>query len=290
MESFTVPGLSLLIARMLPEPHAGLLTGLLFGTKAQLPRALYDALVATGTIHIIALSGMNISILSRMVTLSVSRVTGVRWATAVSFVAIGWFTWFVGAGPSIVRAAVMGSIASGALLLGKSYVPIVSWAIAAGGMMSIHPAWATDISFQLSAAATLGIILYGPQGDESLATRHAQDCRDEKGPVEVHETHAGAWFWQTLRDDLHTTLAAQVFTVPIILWYFHRISLIAPVANVLIGWTIAPLTVLGWVTVAAGWIWRDAGQIVAWISWVFLEYLIRTVQIVSTIPGISWGW
>ena len=93
-----------------------------------------------------------------------------------------------------------------------------------------------------------------------------------------------------LEDDLRITLAAQVFTIPLIFWYFHRLSLISPVTNILIGWTIAPVTVLGFASVMAGWIWLPLGFVCAWPAWVLLEYLIRVVMLTGMIPAASVGW
>ena len=94
---------------------------------------------------------------------------------------------------------------------------------------------------------------------------------------------------KAVKDNLHLTLAAQTFTIPLILWYFHRISLISPVANVLIGWIVSPLTVAGLLTSILGWIFLPLGQVVAWGAWVGLEYLIIVVTLLAKIPGASIG-
>jgi competence protein ComEC len=262
----TVSDLVLVINRLLPEPHAGLLAGLLFGTKATLPDDFYDALVTSGTIHIIALSGMNIAILSHMVASSLTWSIGKRWATAVTLVVILLFVWFVGFSPSIVRAAIMGSLSLIAILLGRMYLSLLSWVVTVGVMLIINPSWIGDISFQLSTMATLGILMFGKS------------------------TYKGSWLVSTVKENLHLTLAAQVFTIPLILFHFQRISLIAPVSNLLIGWVIAPLTALGWMTIFVGNFVLLGGMILAWIDWVLLEYIIRTVYIASLVPGASIGW
>lgn len=106
-------------------------------------------------------------------------------------------------------------------------------------------------------------------------------------------TSIQSWIPQALtsgiKDDLRLTLAAQSLTVPLILFHFHRISLISPFANLAIGWVIGPLTGLGWVTVVAGWAWLPLGQAFALIDWLFLEYLVRTVQFMSRVPLASVG-
>lgn len=257
MISFSVAGLSLILGRVLPEPHAGLLAGLLFGTKASISKELYDALVVSGTLHIIALSGMNITIITDIVATSLLPIVGKRIAAVLTLLLIVWFVWFVGASSSIIRAAIMGSVSLLAILFGRQYWAILSWALAVGIMLLIHFSWLFEISFQLSALATLGIILFG---------------RKEKNRIQ---------------ENLRLTLAAQVFTIPLIMMYFHRISLIAPLSNLAIGWLIAPLTILGWATSVAGWIWLPLGQVIAWFDWVLLEYMIRAIHLSSIIPFAS---
>lgn len=161
MTPFTLTELTSVIRQILPEPHAGLLAGLMFGTKSALPRELYDALIVSGTIHIAALSGQNLSILGRLVSDQLVWLMGKRIASVLMLVLFVWFVLFVGPSPSIVRAAIMGSLSVLAVLLGRQYLALLSWGVAVGGMLIFNFSWLTDISFQLSALATLGIILFG---------------------------------------------------------------------------------------------------------------------------------
>ena len=263
MAPFTVSGLTGIINQLLPEPHAGLLSGLLFGVKANLPRDFYDALVTTGTLHIIALSGMNISIMEDLVATMLRSLIGTRIAGLITMILIVWFVWFVGPSPSIVRAAIMGSISLLAVLFGRQYWAILSWVLAIATMLLINWSWIGNLSFQLSALATLGIILFGPKKDTGK---------------------------NGLMTDLRLTLAAQTFTVPLIFFQFRRISLVSAFANLAIGWLIAPLTMLGWATVLVGWLLLYAGQVLAWFDWVLLEYLVRIIYLMSKVPFASIGW
>lgn len=259
MTPFTVQGLTSVINQVLPEPHSSLLAGLLFGTKTNLPRDLYEALITTGTIHIAALSGQNLSILSTMISDRLVWVIGKRGASVVMLLIIIWFVSFVGPSPSIVRAAIMTSLTMIATIFGRQYWALLSWTLAVGTMLVLNLSWISDISFQLSALATLGIILF---------------YKKENNVV---------------KDELRLTLSAQTFTVPLILFHFHRISLIAPIANLAIGWSIPWITGLGWGLSVLGWIWLPLGQVVSWVNWVFLEFLVRTVRMMSHVPYASVG-
>lgn len=255
----TVQTLTSVVNQVLPEPHAGLLAGLLFGTKANLSKELYDGLVKSGTLHIVALSGMNISIVAALIGKVLMRLVSKRIASLLTILGITLFVWFVGPSASVVRAAIMGSISLLAIVTGRQYWSLFSWFLAVSAMILINFQWLFDISFQLSALATLGIILFGKAEKNFLMT------------------------------DLRLTLAAQTFTIPLILFYFHRISLISPVSNMLIGWLIAPLTMFGWATVFLGALWLPLGQIIAWIDWTLLQYLLFVVNFTSKIPFASFG-
>lgn len=276
MPSFSVSGLSLVVQQMLPEPHAGLLIGLLFGTKTTLTPDFYSALVTTGVLHIIALSGMNITIIMDGIATSFQWWVGKRWASVISIVTVAWFVWFVGPSSTIVRAAIMGSLSLIAVLFGRQYWALFGWALAVVIMLLVHVAWVFEVSFQLSTLATLGIILFGKSHVPSGSTPRA-------GSFVQHVT-------ALMYENVHLTLSAQVFTIPLILFHFHRVSLIAPLTNLAIAWVVPPLTMMGWCTAIMGWIFLPIGHVFAWIDWVLLEYMIRVVQVASMVPLASIWW
>lgn len=258
-----------IITRVLPEPHAGLLAGIVFGTKTSISTDLYDALIITGTLHIAALSGMNITILTKLF-FSTFLLILPRWISSILTIGvIVVFVLFVGPSPSVVRAAIMGSITLVAPLTGRISTALITWGITIASMLLVDLTLIGNISFQLSALASLGMILFS-QNSPSYVT----------GGKKIV-----AW----VKEELTITLSAQVFTIPLILFTFGRISLISPVTNILIGWTIPIITTLGLCVSIFGWIWLPLGQLLAWITWVFLEWLIQAVIITSRIPFASIG-
>ncbi len=253
-----------IINRVLPEPHAGLLEGILFGIKTSISTDLYDALIVTGTLHIAALSGMNITILTQLFFSAFNFLLPRRISSILTMGVIVGFVFFVGPSASIIRAAIMGCITILAGLFGRMSFALLTWAITVIIMLCVHFQWIGEVSFQLSVLASLGMILFG---------RSKQDKS----------------FTTLVKNELTTTLSAQVFTIPLILFTFGRISLISPVTNILIGWTIPIITVLGLFVSLFGWIWLPIGQLLAWVTWVFLEWLIQAVIITSRIPFASIG-
>lgn len=257
----TVPSLTSVINQLLPEPHVGLLAGLLFGSKTSLGKDLYQALIITGTLHIAALSGMNISLVTNAMAKIFLNFVSNRIASLLTILVIIWFVNFVGLSPSVVRAAIMGCLSLIAVIFGRQNWAIYSWLLAVSTMLVINMRWLFDLSFQLSALASLGIILFGG----------------------VKKTNF-------VYDSLRLTLAAQVFTIPLIFLHFQRISLISPLTNLLIGWVVLPATVLGWLAAFAGSFWLPLGFVPAWLAWGLLEYLIRVVEWTSKIPLAAIGF
>ena len=274
-----------ILSRSMPEPQAGLMAGMLFGVKASVDRALLLDLQTTGTIHLIALSGMNISILisctQRVLLFMVKRPI----ANLVSALTIIGFIWVVGFSPSVVRAAIMGCISLLAVNLGKRNIPIISLILAVSCMLLLNPLWAGDISFQLSVASTLGIILFGPKGESTQLEQRAPIANEQSESVQQEAqgkqilARVAHLLWRSIQCDLQVSLAAQLCTIPIILLYFHRVSLIAPIVNILVGWLVWPIMVSGIVLVVIGSVWAPLGYVAGWIAWLFVTVLIEIVQL-----------
>lgn len=253
-----------IIAQVLPEPQAGLLSGILFGVRASIPPDLYQALITTGTIHIVALSGQNISILVRIIS-EATLFGGRRFSLIMTFLTILAFLSIVGLEPTIIRAAIMGTLTLLAVYFGRRDWSLLSLILAASIMLIVNPEWIDDLSFQLSFMATLGIILLASKIEPKAAGLINEIIRETK-------------------INLKTTLAAQIFTLPLIFIYFKRISLIAPLTNILIGWTISPIMILGLVTVFLSLIIFPLAVLCAWSAWALLTYLIFIVKVTALIP------
>jgi competence protein ComEC len=281
----SVSDLSLLIGQILPEPHAGLLSGILFGTKATIAPALKDALITTGTIHVTALSGANITILVSLVGTLLLLVFSRQITAVLTCGIIIGFVWFVGPSASVVRAAIMGVLALSSTVFGRQYAALLSLCIAIVAMLVIHPSWITDLSFQLSVLSTLGVVLFCKKPLLDYATWKKQQA--EKPPMYVKSVKI---LYRLIEDDLRMTLSAQVFTIPLILFAFGRLSLVAPFANVLIGFLIPPLTALGLIAVALGRVWLPLGQMAGWFLWVMLSYILFVIEFCARLPFASVSW
>ncbi len=272
------------INQLLPEPHAGLMAGILFGTKANLSYEFKQALITTGTIHITALSGMNITIIANLTVTTLLSVFSRKIASLLTILIIIGFILFVGPSASVVRAGIMGCLALLAVVTGRKRKTIYLLIVTVILMIAFRPSYIGELSFQLSVLATLGLVLFASshvpvQFDEQLAPQ----------PLDTPKAQ-GSVFFTFIKEDFRTTLAAQIFTVPLLAVQLHQLSLIAPIANVAIGFLIAPLTILGFFLVAVGFILPVLAIPLSWFVWLMLSYLIVVIEHLSQIPFASLRW
>jgi len=206
------------LLRELPEPQASLAVGILLGLQSSIPADVSADFSATGTSHILVISGWNISIIAAALY---SLAEGLRLSKRKAFWAILaciWiYTFFVGGTPTVIRAAVMGTI----VVVGQRLErPAHAWTTlfaACWAMTLWDPQTLWDLGFQLSALATASLFAYG-KGVEALLLRT---------PLRV------GWLdWA--REALTATLAAQILALPLILYQFGNLSIIAPLANVVL--------------------------------------------------------
>ncbi|MBI2029583.1 ComEC/Rec2 family competence protein [Candidatus Gottesmanbacteria bacterium] len=261
-----------LINFYLPEPEASLLTGMLFGVTENFSPEFKEALITTGTIHVVALSGTNISLITNLIA-KFTFFAGRRLSVIISIISVISYVIFVGPSPTIVRAGIMGGISLLGLYFGRQVFALWSLVFTAIVMVLFDFSILTNVSFQLSFFSTLGILVFAP----SPVTRVIKKDIDFITSILID---IKSIFWENLR----TTLAAQIGTLPIILFTFKRVSTIAPLTNVLVGWTVPLATISGMIAVLLGSIFPDLGWVVSWISYAFLYLFVTIVDLTSRIP------
>jgi competence protein ComEC len=265
------------IASILPEPQAALLTGILLGIETGIPEDLMDDFAATGTTHIIAISGFNITIISGIFYALAQRAFGKNRAFWVATAGVAVYTIFVGASAAVVRAAAMGILYLVATRLGRATYAPASLAAAAFFMTLLNPFTLWDVGFLLSFAATIGLVLY----TEPLERRF------ERTLMRFASAERAKKIVGLVSEALLVTTAAQITTTPIILHIFGRFSLITLATNFLILPVQSYLMLSGMVALLLGLLFRPLGQVVGWISWVFLTYTIEMVRLTARVPFAS---
>jgi competence protein ComEC len=266
-----------LLDRVLPEPAAALANGMLLGIESGIPEDVDEAFKATGTTHVIVISGSNIALLSGVLMAGLSQVFGKRRAAFPAIAGITLYVLLVGADPAALRAGIMGGLFILAIYLGRRSTAYVSLCASALFMTLFNPLTLWDIGFQLSFMATLGLILFTPtierQFERLLARRLAKDSTRRVMSV--------------LNDALIVTLAAQVTTLPVIVYYFGRVSLISLVTNFLILPAQPPIMTSGMATLVAGLAWEPLARGLALIPWLFLTYTTAVVRLTAAVPFAS---
>jgi len=263
------------IYQLFPQPEAALLSGILLGNDDDLPLDLQTAFQDSGTAHIIAISGFNMAIVAGLLTLFAGRLLPRGWSLLPVTAGIIFYTLLTGATPSVVRAAVMGFMGLLGGLIGRRQMGINSLVFTAAVMSLFDPFLPWGASFQLSFGATLGLVWYA-EGLETFAFGLAGRFLPEGWARQV-----SGWAGEFLL----CTLAAQITTLPVMLYHFQRLSLSALLANVLVLPPQSAVMILGGLALLLGWAVPVLGQIAAYPAWVLLAYTTRMVTLLAQIPG-----
>jgi len=258
---------STLYQNNLPPVSASLLTGIVFGGNQGLPDKFVQQLRSSGVVHVIAASGMNVTFVAGALIGILSAIFKRQTALTIAILGIVFYAFLAGFEPSIVRAAIMAILAFSANLLGKQNLALLSIFLTGYIMLMLSPILISDVGFQLSFLATLGILLIKPLlpfGKNVF-----------------------------LLDDLGTTIAAQIATVPILLSVFGSYGILSIVVNGIVLWTVPVLMILGSLGLLFGMIFAPLGKIFLFLSEPILFFFERTVAYFGnlgwtlTIPSVS---
>jgi len=213
------------LTKLFSAREAGLLNGILLGDTTAMPKSALDDFRRTGTTHIVALSGFNVTIILTALGAALLPWLGQRWSVVVGLLLVVLFVVLTGASASVTRAAVMAGAVQSARLLGRPmhadrlllYVVL---------LMSLQNPWLLwhDLGFQLSMTSTFGLLQIRPA-------------------LEQYSKWIPTW-WE-VRDNLLSTIAASIASAPLLLVTFSGWSLVSFLANVIVLPTIPVIMALG---------------------------------------------
>lgn len=247
----------------LPEPHASLLNGMILGISLKHNREFYNASIESGLVHLVVVSGSNVSLISSFM-LSVLFFVKKQVAIVISIVAIVSFMFLVGVQPPVFRATVMNIMFLFGLLIGRKYISLYSLGLSALISAVIMPNWLSSLSFYLTYLSSSGMILFAkPLTDTSKKLSTA-------GKVKRY-----------LFTEIWTTISAQIFLYPLFLFYFGRISFISIITNLLVSWAVLPIMVLGFLMIILHYLNTSLASFVASIAFIPLHYIITIVYFFS---------
>ena len=256
------------IEQGVPEPQAGIFKAMFLGDKRGVSDELRDKLNQVGVSHVIAISGLHITIIS-LILMSILIGFGLwrKQAFWVATVFLGLYIIMIGAPASAVRAGIMGFLVLLAMNLGRVNKSLNALFFVACLMLLVNPRiLRSDIGFQLSFLAVLGIIYFSPWF-EKLFKR-------------VPEKFG-------LQQSLVMTMSAQIMTLPLIAYQFKRVSIVAPLVNILILPILPFVLIFGAVGTIAGLVAQSFGwasgliQILFVPVWLLLKYLVKVVELFS---------
>lgn len=239
------------------EPESSLIGGLLYGDRAGLSKELTENFNRVGLSHIIAVSGYNISIICS-VLMSLLIFIGLyrRQAFWVAIIGINLFVLFTGASSSAVRAGIMGGVVLLGQYVGRPSRAVGALVFAGTVMVFANPFilfW--DAGFQLSVAATAGILLLA--GNDSV---------------------------------VRTTVSAIAATLPLILYNFGRLSIVALPVNVIVLWLVPYLMLFGFLSIVMSYIFWPLGLVLAWVTGFGLKYILIVADYIGTKAWSALDW
>lgn len=249
------------------EPHGSLLAGLLLGEQ-RFSEGWQDVFQKTGTTHIVAASGYNVTI---VVFLLFGALTyaGVKRQQAFWLLLVGIVAYVVmaGAESAIIRAGLMGSVVLLSRQLGRKAGMANIILITAVVMLAANPKLLRDdIGFQLSMLSTIALVYIAPLLEGKLRF--------------VPETFG-------LRESLAATISATLFTLPVVFFSFGTVSLIGPVANLFVLPIVPYAMLLGAIVIGVSFLSVPLASFIAGPAWALLSTVLFTVKSLSAIPFAS---
>ncbi len=278
------------IASALPRPHSDLGQGLIVSGKGSMSKDLLEKFKRVGLIHIVVLSGSNVSIIAAAL-MSAFRFLPRFICGVVSLTCMSFFALMTGAAPPVVRSVLMSSIPlTVPLWIDAVQTPArsgdpdsqnhksdpvrmqltgIRLLLLTGYVMCLYnpmfPVY--DISFQLSFMATLGLVLYTE-------------------PISNFVGHRMPWITTRfgLREIVSSSLGTQVLVMPLLLKIGGSMSTVFLIANILV-LPILPITMFClFVTSLSSFIMPVLAGVTAFVSWIFLEWILKVADVFSGIP------
>ena len=269
--------LSQTLTEVLPEPQASLAQGIILGIRGNIPSSVKADFSHTGTAHLLAISGLHLSIVAGIL-LSIGIWLFGKKHYLYIWLALGiiWlYALLTGMHPPVIRGAIMASLFLTAELLGRQRTAITALALAAAVMVGINPQILWDASFQLSFLAMAGLIFIFPL-IQSLGRKVVNATLGEDG--------AAVSVANLITDSFSITLGAIIAVWPLVAYYFGIISFVGLPATFLVLLALPGIIITGALAGGLGLIILPAAQALAWLAWLFLSYMLLVVNVFAAVP------
>lgn len=263
-----------LLDQIFPADTAGFARALLLGDSSKLSEGEDNAFQNSGIRHIIAVSGLHVSILFTFVYQTVGKR---GWLTAmIGLPVLFLFAAVAGFTPSVIRACVMQGLMILAMVFHKEYDPPTALAFAVLVILGINPMALTSVSFQLSVGCVLGIFLFSARLHKYILFRKWMGSVSGKSLC----SRLKRWFAQSVS----VSVSAISLTTPISAYYFGAVSALSVVTNLLTLWAVSYIFCGIIISCIAGFVFLPAGSLIAWaVSWL-MRYVQLTARLIAAIP------
>jgi competence protein ComEC len=292
------------IGELFSEPSGSIVSGLLLGIRRAIPQNIIDDFSATGLTHILAISGYNITLVISIFGLFLKGFSR-RARFFMTFFGIFVFVVLTGMSASVIRAALMGALVIVGMYNGRrsSGVHCLLWGAA---LMSLQNPRIIlfDMSFQLSFLATLGILIFMPCFEKLAERFGVGDARADasgngvvvgegvRAMERLGDARADVPDWvialkKQLYEGFAVTIAAQIFTTPLILFRFGRMSIIAPIANVIFLPLIPFIMLFSFAAIIVSFVIWPVSIPVAGAAFLLCDLLLKGVAFTADVPFAS---
>jgi len=277
------------LRRFIPYPNNTVISAMILGDGQLVPTSVSDSFSQTGIRHITAISGMHISIIMSLILILLTAIFKIplRYSIGLTILILIVYVAFVGSPASAVRAIIMGSLSLMAIFSGRSYIASRSLLAAGSVMLIFNPLllrW--DIGFQLSFLAVSGIILISPLvwNQLKLLTPNLSGRQGFTGSL-----------MNGLYGLLSVTIGAHLATLPLVVYHFGHLSIVAPLTNLLVMPIIPALLVAGFIFILTSLVFPPLSALTALPVYLISQYVIWVSFQTSNLPAAHFhfdqiGW
>ena len=269
--------LALVLSQTLGEPQSSLAQGIALGLRDNIPAPVNEDFTMSGASHILAVSGLNLSIVAGALIGAGTSIFGRRhyiyaW---LGLVGIWVYAALTGLGPPVVRSAIMVSLYLLAEISGRQKDSPNALLIAAAAMSLINPFVLSSVSFQMSFAATAGLIFITPLMEKSHGD--LDTSKRLSGPV------------RSLWNNIAVTIGAVAATIPLSIYYFGTFSPLSPITSLLLLPVVTPIIIIGLSSGVLGLLFPPIGYVLGLLNWPLLTYMLAVTRIMSDLPFSSFN-
>ncbi len=263
-----------LLDQLFPSDVLGFARALLLGDSSLLSYEEDTAFQTSGIRHVIAVSGLHVSILFSLVFMLAGKRRGLTALLGIPVLLL--FAGIAGFTPSVNRACIMQGLMILALLFNREYDPPTALSFAVLVMLAVNPLTITAVSFQLSVGCMVGIFLFSGRISSYLLDKR------RFGPAKGRSLRARLTRW--IVGSVSVTLSAMSTTVPLCAWYFGSVSLIGIVTNLLTLWVISFIFYGIMFSCMVGAICLPVGSAIAWCTAWLIRYVLLTAKTLASFP------